>query len=55
MLDDGDGEPYCAIRGLYYFVRTEMLACDDYREDNGNALQKGFWLYTAAVNRKLKD
>ena len=53
MLDDGSGEPYCAIRDLYYAVRPEMLACDDYRKDNGNAVQKGFWLYNADLNKKL--
>lgn len=53
--DDGDGsEPYCAIRNLYYFVTPGTVACEDYREDNGNTLHKGFWLYNADVNRKLK-
>ena len=56
MLDDGDGsKPYCAIRNLYYFVTPGTVACEDYREDNGNTLHKGFWLYNADVNKKLKD
>lgn len=52
---DEDGEPYCAIRDLYYFVTPGTVACDDWREDNGNALHKGFWLYNADVNKKLKQ
>ena len=41
MLDDGDGsELYCAIRDLYYVVTPGTGACDDWREDNGNALHK---------------
>lgn len=53
--DDGDGsKPYCAIRDLYYVVTPGMVACDDWREDNGNLLHKGFWLYNADVNKKLQ-
>lgn len=56
MLDDGDGsKPYCAIRDLYYVVTPGMVACDDWREDNGNLLHKGFWLYNADVNKKLQQ
>lgn len=56
MLDDGDGsELYCAIRDLYYVVTPGTGACDDWREDNGNALHKGFWLHNADVNKKLKQ
>lgn len=54
--DDGDGsKPYCAIRDLYYVVTPGMVACDDWREDNGNLLHKGFWLYNADVNKKLQQ
>lgn len=51
MLDDGDGsEPYCAIRNLYYFVTPGTVACEDYREDNGNALHK----YCPECGQRLK-
>lgn len=54
--DDGDGsKPYCAIRDLYYVVTPGMVACDDWREDNGNLLHKGFWLYNVDVNKKLQQ
>ena len=54
MIDEGDGCPFCVWRDLYYFVKPEMLACEDWRSKD-DKLRVGLAKYHADVKKKLKD